>query len=411
MKTKDVVLRSDFAPGERPTVSLCLTLQDVPPGALLNVVPYLARIAPHVDETIVTVVDDREFAEYLSRSPETVASLDMPVSVVSVCAAEYPHLYADDVPATFVSGEPLADESYPIDDCTGQKFLNDASAAASLGWSRCGHDWRLTLENFSSLRDPESLAGVCAELRSLQKDLAYSLHLHLDGRSSISPILASNMPHLNWEGPAFAGVEGASSPTILESNLTVVSTSDLRSARLRKSAFRALYADARSKNWAVPPVNLLHMARTSYLTTLRGFARSAIDAYLNISLYPEERAWACSLCGEICEQEGRFGEASDWHSRSVDEYPAVKNHLRLSRSRFRECQWSECVSAYEAAAEHTGRVHLCDDGSETFDKSLIMVAVSLSKLGRSADASRAYQHLRLVFPDNESVKKLCEVGS
>lgn len=408
MRAKDVVLRRDFAPGERPTVSLCLILRTVPPSSLLGAAPYLARLGPHVDEVVVTVVDDREFADYLARRPESLSSLNRPVSVVSVCPSEYPHLYADDVPSTFSVGEPLAGESYPDVACEGVRFLKDRSAAASLGWSRCGHDWRLTLFDFSLLRDPENISGACDLLRSHQKDLAYSHHQHLDGRRSLTPIVASNMPHLAWEGSEFECLEGSASPTILEGVLRVDTPEDLRDPRRRRRMFRSLYADARAKDWAVPPVTLLHLARTADLTTMRSFACTAVDTYLDTSLYPEERAWACSLRGEICERSDDFGAASDWHSRSVDEHPASKNNLRLARTRFREGKWSECVKAYEAAVERAGQPHLVDDGPETFNQSLILVASSLHALGRPADARQACQHLRKVFPDNQAVNKLCE---
>jgi hypothetical protein len=403
---KNIVLRSAFeiAPEQIPTTSLCLV------GPPLPRPPFLEQIGPHVDELVVVLVDCNEslriaFEHWLDGQP---ALAPKPRVIVSVDPSSHPHLYRKDVPETFTQGSPLADEIYP-GPFSGNHFVADWSAVRNLGFNRCSMEWRLNLEVNEMLDDPEQITSACFLLNEHRRDLGYlSVRRPVLRRSFLAGKLARNLPALRWEGTARESLEGALRASLLDNFLQTSLKSHGRPHPTEAEIFQILYAEARAADWAVPPVNLLHMAKTARYVGMPDFAKTAIDSHLNNSLYPEERAWACAIQGELMEEHKEFSDASRWYERSLEEQPGWKSAYRLSRSRFKESKWQACVDAYRAGLANQDVIQLVDDGCESRETALIYVAVALQQLGQGDEAREVSAALRLLFPANQTILELCE---
>jgi len=393
---------TDLNPGSSPTISLSLTVQSAETTSVLE------SVGPHVDEVVVVLAADATL-----REPWRVALRDHPLlkdkikTVVEVDPRSHPHLYETDRPETFLRGRPLGDETY-LGIMTGQSFVADWSAARNLGWTLCSQEWRLALRDDESLDHPECLRDLCRSLDSHSRDVAFGSCFQ-GPRSRYTARLSRNVPGILFEGSARESLEGGLRPAIIEGSLSTQTTrspSDL--ARECAEIFRTLYAEARARSWDVPPANLLHLAQTSLLAGLKTVAPLAIRTYLDNSLYPEERAWACTLQGEIFENASDLTQAATWYESSLAEHPGWKSALRLSRIRFHQRQFQECVAAYDRAVENRHHHHLCDDGPESFDSTLLFVVVALAETGNVPAARLGCQRLRRAYPDSRKVAHLCE---
>jgi len=365
----------------------------------------------HVDEVVVVIVNfPVVVVDHPGVSTRSTDQLSLSLSpgktmhVVGINAESHPHLYRRDVEETFAAGDPLAGEKYPGPH-TGEPFLADWASAMNLGWSRCSAEWRLGLCGGETVQDPETLVEHCRNLDENHRDVAHVSLEASPGRSSYPMRLARNLSAIGWEGAARPTIDGGIRPAILDGSPRIA-CADGRGLQSDRDTFRALYADAREKRWNVQPTNLLHMAKTAEAAGLPDFAPLAIDAHLQVSLYPEERAWACALMGEHLEP-GDASSASRWYERSLEENPGWKSALRLCRSRFLEKKWDSCVKAYERAVELQEVLPLVDDGLENFPSSLVHVAAALHELGHLAEARLTCQILRSTYPDSKGIQALC----
>lgn len=384
----------------KPTLSLSSISRppDVPAG--------LAGVAPHVDEVIVTLIDCSE--AQLTAIEQKMSSLaqlaEKTTNLTRVSSDSHPFYYLRDVEETYRVGEPLAGETCP-GPFSGSMLLANWAEILNLGWSRCSSEWRLALHGDEMMHNPETLIEHCLKLDEQNRDVVHVLVESETGRSSHPIRLSRNLPALRWEGTACSTIEGGLRPAVLDENPRIAPPPG-RDLLTDVETFRILYAEARSRRWNVHPVNLLHMARTAGAAGMPDFAPQAIDAHLESSLYPEERAWACALRGEILETSDA-PEASRWYERSLDEHPGWKSALRLCRSRFAERKWRECVEAYRRATELQDRIPLVDDGRESFASSLVHAAASLHELGHRSEASAACRTLRETFPASKAIATMC----
>jgi tetratricopeptide (TPR) repeat protein len=133
-------------------------------------------------------------------------------------------------------------------------------------------------------------------------------------------------------------------------------------------------------------------------------ASATLDRYLDVSLWPEERAWACCLRGEIHEQREEYDKASEWYERALAEHPSSKAAFRLCRSRFHECRWQECVDAFQIGIEDKSVLQLLDNGPVYEDMSRILVAAALDKLGRLREAVVMCSRAVEAFPGNSNLR-------
>lgn len=389
--------------GKRPSSSLTVVMC-VPVD-----VTWLEGIAPHVDEVVVTSIDCSEKErEKICRDVKGSAILRKKVTdVIAVNPTNYPELYLIDLEETFQTGEPFRDEVY-TGPFTKQPFLADLASVLNLGWSQCSQEWRLTVMDNEIFSSPEEIAGVLFLLESRRRDAGHLSVARIPGSTHYPTRIARRLPAIRWEGAARPVLDGSLYPAVLDGNLKVLTRDGRNPLQSDRDVFRSLYAEARKKDWNVPSASLLHMARTAEAAGLPDFAAPAIEAYLEASLYTEERAWACALRGEISEKRKDYADASSWYERSLEEHPGWKAALRLSRSKFSAGHWQECINAYARAMEHKDHFHVVDDGKEEFASSLIPLAVSLHQLGRRKEASKIAKDLLTLYPESKSIAMLCQ---
>ena len=405
----------EIPPGKRPTVSLSLTVK--PDTSTAAVTKLLDDVAPHVDEMVVVLVDARQ--EERDLIERRLLAADKPGSIIDVDPVLYPHLYFLDVPETYAVGRPLRDEVYKVP-CTGKQIVADWSAVRNLGWQLCNSDWKLALDGTDVLDKLEYLASVCSSMGEQGADLGFGKYVSnrwLVGcgclrTSVLAARLARNGTTTMWVGVAKEILEGGSRTAILDGSLSVVQTPGPVVDCIKKelSDFKALYACTRRAGWdMVPPSYLIHMARTAFaVANVPLLTKAAIETYLSVSLYPEERAWACAVQGEVLEAEGKYSEAAAWYVRSTAEHPGSKSFYRLCRARYMEGKWHDSLTAYEEGLENDYFVHRVDDGIEDRNNTLVFVVDALLKLGYKDEARKKQQLLKMLYPDLTIVARLCE---
>ena len=397
---KTTVLRrpADFLPGTRPEVSLHLLVKNGE-GCLPRL---LANVGPYVDEVVAVVNDttDRTVAileEYSRRE-------DFLLDVVEVTAASHPDLYVLDVPETYEAGPSLTGESCP-GPFTGKPLLADWAGARNLGWRRCTSPWILFLDADDVVEDPESTWGLCEVLDEQGVKVAATRYVYdasADGKSRSECFrerLARNTPEVSWSGPVHENLCGPVKLAHVRGNLVVRDCKDSTGldVRVPGRCLKVLYHHARSRSWDVEPRVLLYLAMESK-AVLPDFCLELVERYLDASTWPEERAWACALAGEVHEERLDYARASGWYERSLAEYPGSKSAYRLCRTRFLECKWRECLDAYEVGEANRSVMHLLDDGPAYADRSKILVASAWEKLGEYHRALKACEEAMVLFP-------------
>lgn len=397
---KTTVLRrpADFLPGARPEVSLHLLVKNGE-GCLPRL---LANVGPYLDEVVAVVNDstDRTVAvleEYSRRG-------DFLLDVVEVTAATHPGLYLLDVPETYGEGPSLTGESCP-GPFTGRPLLADWSGARNLGWRKCTRPWILFLDADDVVDDPESIWGLCEALGERGAKVAATRYVYdtsADGKARSECFrerLARNSPEISWSGPVHENLRGAVKVAHVRGNLVVRDCKDNAGldVRVPGRCLKVLYHHARSRSWVVEPRVLLYLAMESQ-RVLPDFCLELVERYLDASLWPEERAWACAMAGEVHEARDDFPRASGWYERSLAEYPGSKSAYRLCRARFREGKWRECLDAYEVGEANQSVLHLLDDGPAYAGRSKILMSSAWEKLGEYRRALKACEETMVIFP-------------
>ena len=407
---KNVVLRrpEEFKPGERPQVSLHLLVKNGESciGRLLD------NVGPYVDEIVAVVNDTTDrtipiLREYAAASgPRGNIALD----IIEVTHESHPGLYIMDVPETYLVGRPLDREIY-AGPFTNSPILADWAGIRNLGWRRCTKPWILFMDADDIAQDPESIPGLCASLLANGAELGCSRYVYSvreDGSSqseSFRERLIRNLPHISWVGAAHEVLVGQQKTAHIDGNLVVHDMKDSqgKDVRIPGRCFKILYHQARANDWNVPPRSLIYLAMESR-GMMPDLASAALDRYLDVSLWPEERAWACCLRGEIHEQREEYDKASEWYERALAEHPSSKAAFRLCRSRFHECRWQECVDAFQIGIENKSVLQLLDNGPVYEDMSRILVAAALDKLGRLREAAAMCQQAVEAFPGNSNLR-------
>ena len=413
---RNVTLRrpESFAPGERPTVSLHLLVKNGESclGRLLeNVGPYLSEIVAVANDcSDRTIPILREYAEFRGSG----FSLD----IVEVTHETNPELYIMDVPETYAVGEPLVGEVLegPF---TGEPLLADWAAIRNLGWSKHTKEWRLFLDADDLVSDPESIPGLCVALNEtdpeseIRVDLAASRYIYSSAEGGVSRAdsfrerLARNAPHISWFGVTHEVLRGQQKTVQVDGNLIVRDMKDSTGAKIRAPGrcLKILYKNARENEWMVSPRNLIYLAMEA-CAPMTDFASSVLDLYLTLSLWPEERAWACCMAGEIRESRGNHAEASEWYERALAEHPGSKSAFRLCRSRFYEGKWQAAIDAFRTGVENKVVLQILDNGPVYEEMSKIFVAASLDKLGRMPEALAVCEEALAAFPQNSALRTM-----
>ena len=404
---KDVVLRrpEEFKPGERPQVSLHLLVKN----GESCIGRLLANVGPYIDEIVAVVNDTTDKTVSILREHAAARGPDFNLDIIEVTHETHPELYIMDVPETYMVGRPLAGESY-AGPFTGAPILADWAAIRNLGWSRCTKPWILFLDADDVVQDPESIPGLCASLLANGVEMGCSRYVYSvreDGSSqseSFRERLARNLPHISWVGLAHEVLVGQQKTAHIDGNLVVQDMKDSqgKDVRIPGRCFKILYHQARANDWNVPPRSLIYLAMEAKSVNV-DLALAVLDRYLEVSLWPEERAWACCMQGEIHEQREDYASSSGWYARALAEHPSSKAAFRLCRSRFHECKWQECVDAFGIGVENKVVLQLLDSGSEYEDMSKILVAAALDKLGRLDEAVLMCREALDAFPHNSNL--------
>ena len=404
---KSIVLRrpEEFKPGERPQVSLHLLVKN----GESCIGRLLVNVGPYIDEIVAVVNDTSDRTIPILCDYAEARGKDFKLDIVDVTRETHPELYIMDVPETYMVGSPLAGESY-AGPFTGALVLADWAAIRNLGWRRCTKPWILFLDADDVVQDPESIPGLCIALQANGAELGCSRYVYSqddDGGSrseSFRERLARNLPHISWVGLAHEILAGQQKTVHIDGNLIVRDMKDSqgKDVRIPGRCFKILYHQARVNGWNVPPRSLIYLAMEAR-TAIPDLASAVLDRYLDVSLWPEERAWACCLRGEIHEQKEDYEKSSEWYERALAEHPSSKAAFRLCRSRFHECRWQACVDAFQIGIENKSVLQLLDNGPVYEDMSRILVAAALDKLGRLREAVAMCLLAVEAFPGNSNL--------
>jgi tetratricopeptide (TPR) repeat protein len=403
-----VLKRPEEFSDEQPSVSLHLLVKNgesCVPRLLENVGRYVDEVVAVVNDTTDRTV---EILEHYARGRGGGFRLE----VVEVTSGSHPQLYVIDEPSTYEVGQSLTGESCP-GPFTGRPLLADWSGARNLGWRKCTRPWILFLDSDDVVDDPGSIWGLVAALESRGVEVAATRYVYdaaANGSSrseSYRERLARNLPHVSWVDPVHETLRGSRKTAHVQGNLVVRDMKDSagRDVRVPFRNFKVLYHHARSRGWRVTPRVLLYLALESRVE-LPDFALELVEHYLDASTWPEERAWACAVAGEVEESRRNFATASAWYERSLAEYPGSKSAYRLCRTRFREGRWRDVVDAYEVGVASQPVLQLLDGGPAYGDMSKILVASAWEKLGEPAKALAACEEALAAFPGNTNITLL-----
>ena len=402
---KNAVLKrpEEIVPDERPTVSLHLLAKN----AESCIERLLKNVTPCIDEVVMISNDTDDDTDRIVRSHCKDKGIDC--NIIPVTAKTHPEFYIMDVPETYAVGKPLANESF-VGPFTGEPILARWADIRNVGWNRCNKDWRLFLDADDVVVDPECIPGLCLSLAEHNVELACSRYIYsqnAEGGSradSFRERLAINLPHIEWVGITHEVLRGQEKTAHVEGNLIVKDMRDNKGAGIRipGRCFKVLYQFARSNDWQVSPRYLIYLA-TECKNDLPDLARAVLDLYLQKSLWPEERAWACVMVGEIHENVGEYDDASRWYEKSLVEHPGSKAAFRLCRSRFHEGKWQASIDAYNLGVENKVVIQLIDNGPAYEDMSKILVAAAFNELGRKQEALLMADEALKVYPRNTAL--------
>ena len=403
---KSATLRrpEDFG-SDHPEISLHLLVKNgesCVPRLLDNVGKYVSEIVAVVNDTT-----DRT-SQILLDYAETRGP-GFGLDVIEVTSGSHPQYYIIDEPQAYEEGASLVGESLP-GPCTGKPLLADWSAVRNLGWRRCTRPWILFLDADDVVLDPESIWGMCRALEDRGVEMAATRYIYdvaEDGSSrseSYRERLVRNLPHIFWTGPVHETLQGSCKTAHVDGNLVVVDRKDStgRDVRVPGRCLKVLYHYARRRGWKVPARILMYLA-LECRGPMPDFVLELVERYLESSTWPEERAWACAVAGEILESRRDFEGASSWYERSLAEYPGSKSAWRLCRSRFREGKWREVVDAFEVGVASKPVLQLLDGGAAYEDRSKILVAAAWEKLGVFDKALSTCEEALRAFPGNSNL--------
>lgn len=391
---QDVVLRTpeSFSPGERSTVSLHLFVKN---GE--KCLPRLLRnLGPYLDEVVAVLNDCSDGTEDVlvrwcweqrdCREREGLPPFRW--KFFSVTSETHPQFYIMDVPETYAVGRPLDGEDMTVS-CTGKPLLARWDLARNIGWREHSTDFILFLDADDEVLDPESIPGLCELMREQGVDLLctrYAYGFGEDGRvrgESYRERLVRRSPEIAWDCPTHEILRGYRRRAHVDGNLIVVDHKDSpgEGVRVPGRCFKVLYEHARSRGWLVEPRVLLYLGM-EVRHVMPEFAVAVLERYLDLSTWPEERAWACSMVGEVRESAGLLSAASSWYERSLSEHPGSRSAYRLCRSRFKEGLWRDAVDAYEIGLCNEATIQLLDHAPIARKATAILAASALEKIDR-----------------------------
>ena len=392
----------------KPTLSLILTDS----GLESSVAPQLVDlVAPHVDE-IVLITASRQALHENNRTLRHILDGESSRKLqahVEVSPREHPDLYMIDVEASYGVHASLCGEQFegPF---SGQPIIADWAKVRNLGWRRGSQEWKIFMDSHDELSHPGYLAKIVDLLETNHSNLGYT-NYRSGTRCLMTSWIGRNVQRVEWTGGINPTLEGCSKIALFDGGLVKTRHRSVHHLEEDLNTFKVLYAHARQCGWQIPPSNLIRLARLTLQWNRRhmpGFAEAALTTYLDVSLYTEERAWACAVYGELLEARGDNAGASTWYEQAVAEHPGYKAAYRLCRSRFKEEKWQACLEAFQVGLENDSFIHLVDDGNECKETALIWPVTALYALGKTSAAKEYGKILLGLYPHSEAVYRLCE---
>ena len=382
-----------------PTISLHLLVKN---GEKV-VERMLAPLYPYIREVVAVVNDTTD--NTIERIMRLTAEHNTLCKIIPVTFASHPEFYILDEPETYQVGRGIVGETYegPF---TNEPLLGNWAAVRNLGWNACTSDWRLFLDVDECLEDPECLPSLCVWLESQRIELAisrYKYDVSADGKTlgeGARERLAKNFRSIVWQGKVHETLTGTNRRAYIEGSLVVSDRKDNpgHGVRVPGRDFKVMYHHARLHNWEVSARDLIYMAE-AIKTVMPRPAAAMLDLYLQKSTWKEERAWACSLQGEILEGSKDYDMASEWYLKALQEFPqSSKAAFRLCRSKFHEQRWQAAIDAYELGIKNSATLQQLDGGEVFADASKIFAVVCLRRLGRMDEAIVMCEAALRAFP-------------
>ena len=395
---------------EKPSIGLHLLVKN---GASV-VDRLLDCVGPYLTEVVAVLNDCTDDTQERLRQGCERHNLLSLYRVVT--PSTNPNFYIRDVPETYEVGRSLVGEVMP-GPFTGRPLLANWAAARNAGWGMGRARWRLFLDADDVVDDPHCLPGLCRLLDERGLTVASSRY-HYDfaagGRSrrdAFRERLARNLPEIVWLGEVHEVLTGyqKGEVTHVDGSLVVRDRRDSRGAGIRLPGrnLKILYHRARSMGWKIGPRATIYLAAEARATMPR-LAERLLDTYLEESTWAEERAWACSMLGEMAEARDDFAKASWYYEKALAEYPGVVNACRLCHSRFLEGRWDDAVAAYDLAMRNKSYPQLLDGGEAHEDATKILVVGALRKLGRVAEAREMCRELAARFPRSAPIAEMLQ---
>jgi hypothetical protein len=393
---------------QKPSIALHLLVKN---GAKV-VGRLIDNVGPYINQVVAVLNDCTDDTHFEVARHGLDHNLN--VRLVDVGRKSHPELYVLDVPETYREGKSLVGECYegPF---TGNLILADWASARNEGWTKGSMEWRLMLDADDVVEDPECIPGLCQLMESQGLDVLASRYHYghtLTGvprADAFRERLVRNRPEIAWRGRVHECLAGYNPARVahVEGNLVVHDRRDSDGSEIRIPGrnLKVLYLHARRHDWQLTPREMIYLAAESRIVMPRLAAR-LVEMHLAVSTWAEEKAWAASIMGEIFENEENFAMAAGWYEKSLSYHPGVLAAMRLSRVRFRQGLWAECIAAYERGIANKDHPQFLDGGIIYEDATKIFVAASLRKLGRLREAAELAGKLREQFPDSPTLQQM-----
>lgn len=416
---KDVVAHADDRDG-LPSVSLFVMAKN----AEVCLPRLLDNVGPFIQEVVLVLNDTEDETE--ERVRRWADLNDKPLLLEHVTCDSHPEFYQLDTRETYEVGSSLISNWDYVGPFTELPILADWAAARNTMWGMCTKEWRLFLDADDLVVDPYSIPIIAKMTDDNGADAACSTYqFNFDAKtqksrgSSMRERLARNTDDIRWLYPIHEVLFGYSKRVMIPNNLVVRDMRDNvgKNVRIPGRNFKILYKIARENDWEVPARILVYLIMevrhqvSSDPEATMPFAEALLRLFLGRSDWPEERAWALTMVGEMKEMTGKLEEAEWLYLRSLDEHPGAKTAFRLCRVHHARGNWKECVEAYELGLEHAANVHLqtLDDGPIYADMSKILVASALHQMGQDTGARQACLEALKIWPENEPLLELARV--
>ena len=323
--------------------------------------------------------------------------------------ANHPGLYMMDVPETYAVGKPLVNRDLR-GSVHGPAPAGRLGSSPEPGLGPMHEGLDLFLDADDVVQDPESIPGLCLALDAVGADLAATRYIYsvgLDGQSmadSFRERLCKNLPFISWCGVTHEVLRGQRKTAQIDGNLVVrdMKDSEGQGVRVPGRCLKVLYHVARANDWMVSPRTLIYLAMEAR-ATMPDFAVAVLDLYLTMSLWPEERAWACCMMGEIHESRGEHPRASEWYEKAFGRAPGLQGSLPPVPLALPRARVAEGNRRLPGGHREQGRAsnHRQRDGVRVMSK--ILVTAALDKLDRRDEALAMCEEALKAYPQEPAL--------